>query len=261
MRGAERAARPEPGRHPNYFFFAGRRRSFLFGARGGLLLGARSGFLGAFAPWRAFSAPLAGALLGALGAGAAPSSPSSFFSLIISTSPGTASAAAASLGRFLFLRARRGDGDDRNVLVTEDFGALGRLDVAHVNGLANLEVADVHGDDLRQILGQGAHPDLEQHVLQHTAVGLDALGFADGLDRHHDGHLLVLGHFVEIHVQHLTGEGMVLDFLHQCQPLGPGVVLDRQVHQQVFGDRMVDEVFHFLGVDFEVLRRRPAGRR
>ena len=47
---------------------------------------------------------------------------------------------------------------------------------------------------------------------------------------------------------------MVLDFLHQRQPLGPGVVLDRQVHQQVFGHRMVDEVFHLLGVDFQVLR-------
>ena len=108
---------------------------------------------------------------------------------------------------------------------------------------------------LRQIFGQAAHLDLEQHVLQHAAVGLHALGFADGLDRHQDGDLLVLGHFVEIDVQHLAGERMVLDFLHQRQPLGPGIVLDRQVHQEVLGDRMVDQVFHFLGVDFEVLRR------
>ena len=91
-------------------------------------------------------------------------------------------------------------------------------------------------------------------MLQHAALGLHALGLADGLDRHQDGHLLVLGHLVEIHVQHLAGEGMVLDFLHQRQPLGPGIVLDRQVHQQVLGHRMVNEVFHFLGVDLEVLR-------
>jgi hypothetical protein len=96
-------------------------------------------------------------------------------------------------------------------------------------------------------LGRAAHLDLEQHVLQHAAVGLDAFGFADGLDRHQDGDLLVLGDFVEIHVQHLAGEGMVLDFLHQRQPLGPGVVLDRQVHQEVLGDGMVDQVLHFLG--------------
>ena len=106
----------------------------------------------------------------------------------------------------------------------------------------------------RQILGQAAHLDLEQNVLQHAALGLHALGLADGLDRHQDGHLLVLGHFVEIHVQHLAGEGMVLDFLHQGQPLGPGVVLDRQVHQEVLGNGMVNQVFHLLGVDLQVLR-------
>ena len=120
-------------------------------------------------------------------------------------------------------------------------------------------MADIHRDDLRQIFGQAAHLDLEQHVLQHAALGLYALGFANRLDRHEDGDFLILGDFVEIHVEHLAGEGVVLDFLDQGQPLGPGVVLDRQVHQQVFGDRMVDEVFHFLGIDLEILRwRLPA---
>ena len=80
------------------------------------------------------------------------------------------------------------------------------------------------------------------------------VGFADGFDRHHDGDLLVLGDFVKIDMQHLAAQRMMLDFLHQRQALGPGIVLDRQVHQQVFGDGMVDEVFHFLGVDFQVLR-------
>ena len=124
-----------------------------------------------------------------------------------------------------------------------------------MNGLADLEVAYVHGDHLRQIFRQRAHLDLEQHVLQHAAFGLDALGFAGGLDRHQDGDFLVFGDFVEINVQHFAGEGIVLDFLHQRQPLGPGIVLDHQVHQEVLGDRMVDQVFHFLGVDLEVLRR------
>ena len=91
-------------------------------------------------------------------------------------------------------------------------------------------------------------------MLQHAALGLHALGLADGFDRHQDGYLLVLGHFVEINVQHLAGEGMVLDFLHQGQSLGPGIVLDGQVHQEVLGDGMVNQVFHFLGVDFQVLR-------
>ena len=90
-------------------------------------------------------------------------------------------------------------------------------------------------------------------MLEHAALGLDALGFADGFNRHHDGDLLVFGDLVEINVEHLAGQGMVLDFLDQRQPLGPGIVLDRQVHQEILGDRMVNQVLHFLGLDFEVL--------
>src|ERR1039458_10229644 len=59
----------------------------------------------------------------------------------------------------------------------------------------------------------------------------------------------------EIDMQHFAGEGIVLNFLHQRQSLGPGIVLDGEVHQEILGDRMVDQVFHFLGVDFDVLRR------
>jgi hypothetical protein len=35
---------------------------------------------------------------------------------------------------------------------------LRRFDLAQVNGLANLEVADIHRDQLRQILGQSRAP-------------------------------------------------------------------------------------------------------
>ena len=146
------------------------------------------------------------------------------------------------IGGFLFLRARRGDSDDRDMLVPDDLGILGRFDLAQVNGLANLEMANVHRQRLRQILGQGAHLELEQHVLQRAAVGLDAFSFAGRLERHQHGDLFVFGHLVEINVQHLAREGMVLDFLHQRQPLGPGIILDRQVHQEILGDGMVDEV-------------------
>ena len=46
---------------------------------------------------------------------------------------------------------------------------------------------------------------------------------------------------------------MVLDFLHQRQALRAGVVLDGEIHQQILRDGVLDEVFEFLGVDFQVL--------
>jgi hypothetical protein len=47
---------------------------------------------------------------------------------------------------------------------------------------------------------------------------------------------------------------MMLDFLHQRQALGAGVIFDRQVHQQVLGDRVVDEIRDLLGIELQVLR-------
>ena len=92
-------------------------------------------------------------------------------------------------------------------------------------------MAHSHRDLLRQIFGQPTDPDLKQHVLKHAALGLHTLGLTKGLDRHQNGHLLVLGHLVEIHVQHLAAKRMVLDFLHQRQPLGARIVLDGKVNQ------------------------------
>ncbi len=60
---------------------------------------------------------------------------------------------------------------------------------------------------------------------------------------------------MKIHVQHLAAQGVVLDFLHQGEALGAGVVLDGEIHQQVFRNGMVDQVLHFLGVDLQVLGR------
>ena len=124
-----------------------------------------------------------------------------------------------------------------------------------MDGLADLQVGDIGEDGFGQILGKGPDLDLEQDVLKHAAIGLNTLGLADGFDGHHDGDLLVLGNFVKINVQHLARERVMLNFLHQRQPLGTGIILDLQVHQQVLGERMVNEVFHLLGLDLEVLGR------
>ena len=63
--------------------------------------------------------------------------PSSFFSLIISTSP--AAVAASAGGGFLF-GARRGHGEDGDMLVAQNFHARGRFDFADVNGLADFQM-------------------------------------------------------------------------------------------------------------------------
>ncbi len=106
--------------------------------------------------------------------------------------------------------------------------------------LADLEVAHIHHNLFRQVFGQATHPDFEKNVLQHAALVLHAIGFADRLHRHLDDDLFILGDFMEIHVQHLASERMVLDFLHQRQPLGSSILLHCQVHQEDLGHRMVD---------------------
>ena len=54
-------------------------------------------------------------------------------------------------------------------------------------------------------------------------------------------------------MQDLPAQGVVLDFLHQREPLRTRVIFHLEIHQQVLGDGMVDEVFHFFGLELEVL--------
>ncbi len=225
-------ARPQ-----NYFFFSA------------LASGLASAFLSPAAA--AFASPLAGAFSPAFPAGAA-SAPSSFFSLVISTSP---AAGAASVGDHFLFGARRGDGDDGDVFVTQNLHARGRLDFAKVNGLANFETGHVNDNLFRQIFRQRADLELEQNVFEHAAAGFYADGFAGRFHRHLDGDFFVLGDFVKINVQHLAVERMMLDFLHQREALGAGVVLDGQIHEHIFRNGMVEQVGKFLGVDLQVLRR------
>ena len=114
-------------------------------------------------------------------------------------------------------------------------------------------MADIDADHFGQIFWQSSNANLEQDVFEHAAAGLDPLGFTDGFDRNHDGDFLIFGDFVEIDVQDLATQRVMLHFLDQGEPFRPCIVLDLEVHQQVFGDRMVDEVFHFFGDDFELL--------
>ena len=94
--------------------------------------------------------------------------------------------------------------------------------------------------------GRAADLELVQNVFEHAAAGLHAGGFAGGFHRHLNGDLFVFGDFVEIHVQHLAVERVMLDFLHEREALGAGVVFDGQIHQQVFRDGVMQQVGKFL---------------
>ena len=245
MRGAGAAA-PAGSRRQNYFFFS----AGFFSAAGGGLFGAGSRSL-LRALRRAFFRGLRGGFF-ALGRSGA------FFAFFLLLFDHLHVARSRNLGRcgrrFFLFRARHRHGDDRDVLVADDFHAVGQLDFAEVDGLAEFEAGDVHDDLLRQILGQGADFELEQDVFEHAAAGFHAGGFADGFHRHLDGDFFVFGDFMEIHVQHLAVERVVLDFLHEREAFGARVVLDGQIHEQVFRGGMVDQIAEFLRADFEVLR-------
>ena len=109
-----------------------------------------------------------------------------------------------------------------------------------MNGLAQFEARHVHDDLFRQILGQRADFDLEQHVFQHAAAGFDTGGFPDGFHRHGDGDLFIFGNFMKIHVQNFAAQRMVLHFLDQRKPLALGPAFDRQINQDGLRDGVVN---------------------
>ena len=81
------------------------------------------------------------------GAGAA-ASPSSFFSVITS---GPAAAASASAATGCFLNDRRHDGEGRQIDLHLWRYTLWKLNVADVNGIADVQLRNVHRDPIRQI--------------------------------------------------------------------------------------------------------------
>ena len=156
--------------------------------------------------------------------------------------------------RFFLFRARHRHRDGGDVFITQDFDAGGRLDFTKVNGFAQFEMADVHGDLLRQILGQTADLEFEQNVFEHATAGFHASRFPGSFQRDVDDDFFVFGDFMEIHVQHVAFERVMLDFLHEREAFGARIAFNGQVHQHVFRGRMVDEFLKFLRVDLEVLR-------
>ncbi|OQB91228.1 MAG: hypothetical protein BWX84_01487 [Verrucomicrobia bacterium ADurb.Bin118] len=90
-------------------------------------------------------------------------------------------------------------------------------------------------------------------MAEDAAAGLDPFGFARRFHGDADHDRFVRGHFVQVNVQHPSTQRMVLDLLHQGQPGRGRVVLHREVHEDVLGCRVMDEVLEFLCVELEIL--------
>ena len=123
-----------------------------------------------------------------------------------------------------------------------------------MNRLSNLEVRNIHSNNLRKILRQGANFQLEQDVFEDAAGCLDPNRFSDRLDWHHDGDRLVLGDFMKIDVQDFAGKRMVLNFLHQGEVLAFLRSVNNQIHEKILGNGVMDERLDVLDLDLKTLR-------
>ena len=118
-----------------------------------------------------------------------------------------------------------------------------------MNGLADFQVAHVNGDDFRQIFGQRPDLDPVQNMLQNAATGFDSRRLATSLDGHHDGDFFSGRNFVEIHMQHLAGERMMLNFLNQSQVLD---LIHGKVHQNILRMGLVNKVAELLAHQLQI---------
>src|SRR5205823_4014019 len=121
--------------------------------------------------------------------------------------------------------------DDDRVRVAEDFDPLGRLDVLDVDGLVDLQLADVDADRVGDGDGQALHLQAVQRLVEDAAGG-DARGDAAQLNLHVDLDALVARDALEIDVEDFLAEVVVL----QLDNLGR---LDALVGLQVDDTRAV----------------------
>ena len=83
-------------------------------------------------------------------------------------------------------------------------------------------------------------------MLQRAAANFHAGSFAGRFHRHLHGDFFVFGDFMETNVQHFAVERVMLDFLHQREALGTRVFFHGQIHEQVFGNGVVQQVWQIL---------------
>jgi hypothetical protein len=161
-----------------------------------------------------------------------------------------AAAPAAGVGgdRFLHDFGNRLDTRyDGLALEIEKFNAGDSLEFTELDGLADLQLRDVHLNGGGQILREAADADLiVRRDFQHAALVLDAKGFAHDLDRHADFHLLVGLHFLKIDVQVFVGQRIALNFLKEGQGLF-SLVLALQLNEDGATGNRLQQAGEFRG--------------
>ena len=88
-------------------------------------------------------------------------------------------------------------------------------------------------------------------MFENSAAGLDADRFARGFNRHHDSDEFVLGDFVEIHMKNFTAQRVMLNFLNKRETL---LLVHVQVHKDILGERVVDEVGQLAPDQLKIFR-------
>src|SRR5258708_20297015 len=125
----------------------------LFG-RSWLLLGSRSGLFGAFG-WSFFGAFFARffrALGGRRTFGGWRALRAFFFLFFDHLDlAGGGRSGFGGFCRFFLFGARRGDGNDGNLFISDELNAWGRFELAEVNRFADFKLADIYRNKLRQI--------------------------------------------------------------------------------------------------------------
>ena len=119
-----------------------------------------------------------------------------------------------------------------------------KLDVANMEGVANVQTRNVDHDNFGQILGQASNRKQTHALLQQTAKGLHADRLSLGLKDDFCIDLFVHRNRVKIYVDDLAAHRMVLDLLNERKPAG-GLfsIVDLQLHQNVLADGTREEVF------------------
>lgn len=150
---------------------------------------------------------------------------------------------------------RLGHEEDRKIGVLGGGDASGKLDILHMKRLADIESGDVHGNDLGKILRQTPDGQRAHILLEEAAIGLDADGFASGLERNLGLDLLSHGDCVEIDVEDFSTDGMMLDLLDEGEAVGDlGSVGDLEFDEDILTHGMSEKLVDFLAGDFEVGR-------
>ena len=102
-----------------------------------------------------------------------------------------------------------------------------------MNGIANVQLRNVHCDPVGQVAGKTFNCQRTQALLQQSAEGLRANGRAERFQRHLSLNQLIHGDGVKVDVTNLATDRRVLHFLHKRRA-ALAVAANFELDQDVF---------------------------